>query len=123
MPLRSVTSAATNQAFTIELLSPGVLNHVTAYVDTVPQDTGLTLIDVGLAIAPFTLGSRFLSLLTGHVAVDFPLSWIGLVDILPSTVIYLMVEGDRNSVVRVETHRIVSAAKPQYPKAFNVSSD
>lgn len=120
MSLQSVASANANPAFVVELLPPGVLNHITAFVDVVTADTGLCLIDVGLATVPFNLGTRFLSLISGHVARDAPLSWTGLVDILSDTYLYLMVEGDRNSVVRITTHRIVPAANPQFPKAFNV---
>lgn len=113
MPLISTTSALFNAAFFTAPLSPGVLNDVSIFSDEVGLNVAQTLVDVGLCTIPFSLGTRRTSILSGTIHWTEPLSWHGLLDIEPDTHLYLMVQGDRNSVIRVESRRLVEGAKSQ----------
>lgn len=123
MSLVSASSGSTNAAFTVALLSPGVLNHLSVYTDDPQKANFLTSIDVGLATTPFTLGTRFHSIVSGYLYWFDPLRWSGLIDIQDSTFLYLMVAGDRNNIVRVESHRLVEFAKPELGSVFSAASD
>lgn len=121
MPLLSESSALFNAAFTVGILSPGVLNDISIFSDEVGLAVGQTLVDVGLCTLPFSLGTRQVSIVSGLIHWTRPLSWHGLLDVQPDTALYLMVSGDRNSVIRVESRRLVAGAKSQLRELLSAS--
>lgn len=122
MSLFSATAATFNPAFSVGVLSPGVLNDISVFSDFVGLNVSFTYVDVGLATTPFTLGSRNISILSGYVHWSAPLSWHGLLDIRADTSLYLMVSGDQNSVIRVESRRLVKGAGSELRDMLDVSS-
>lgn len=122
MSLVSLAAATFNPAFTVGLLSPGVLNDLSVFSDEIGLNAAQTFVDVGLCSLPFSEGTRAVSIVSGFIHWTQPLSWHGLLDIQADTALYLMVAGDQNSIIRVESRRLVKGAKSELRKLLDAST-
>lgn len=122
MALVSAIASTFNAVFTVGDLSPGVLNDISIFSDEVGAAVTFTFVDVGLCTLPFSLGSRNISIVSGYVHWSQPLSWHGLLDIRRDTALYLMIAGDQNSPVRVESRRLVKGAGSELREMLDASS-